>query len=162
MPDEVERTLRACSFEVSVLRRSPSFVQLQVEGEGEVVVLDLVAEPVPACELPQEEPVGLQRILVDTRHEILVDELGTLLHRFEPRDLVDLRELIARGGDLGRAMQDAAKKDGGFSPLTLGFCLDGFDAAVRARALGMSEAEAVALDGFRRELRDRIAALARP
>jgi hypothetical protein len=101
-------------------------------------------------------------ILVDTPHEILVNKLGTLLNRAEPRDLIDLRALLQHGGDLRRALRDAARKDGGFSPLTVGWSLEGFDVEKRGAALGMTATEVRELDAYRRRLRDEIAALARP
>ena len=56
----------------------------------------------------------------------------------------------------------AARKDGGFSPLTVSWSLEGFDVLKKAKAVGMSDAEARELDEFRQRLRDEIAALARP
>lgn len=161
-PEDAGDLLRSVGLAVTTLQRSASYVRLQVREHDEAVVLDLVAEPVPAAEAPREAAIGTQRILVDTPHEILVNKLGALLHRAEPRDLIDLRGLLAEGGDLRRALADAARKDGGFSPLTAGWSLEQFDVLSRARVLGLDEAEARELDQFRRRLRDEIAALAQP
>ncbi len=157
-----EQLLGSAGLEVAALQRSDTFVRLRATGNGETVIVDLVAEPVAVADPPREATVGNSRILVDTPHEILTNKLGTLLHRAEPRDLIDLRELLGRGGDLSRALGDAARKDGGFSPLTVGWSLQSFDVLARARTLGMSDADARELDCFRQRLRDDIAQLARP
>jgi len=165
LPDtsrQVERLLADAGLRVSALQRSPSFARMQASDDKEAVIVDLVAEPIPTAEPPSEQPVGATRILVDTRHEILVNKLGTLLHRREPRDLIDLQALLGAGGDLRRALVDAARKDGGFSPLTVGWSLESFAVDKRAAAIGLSEDQARDLDAFRRRLRDEIAALARP
>ena len=159
---QAERLLVRAGLDVTAIQRSETFARLRANARDEAVVIDLVAEPVPVADPPQEMTVGNSKVLVDTPHEILTNKLGTLLHRAEPRDLVDLRELVGRGGDLRRALRDAARKDGGFSPLTVGWALQGFEVVTRATALGMSESEANELDQFRQRLRDDIAALARP
>lgn len=125
-------------------------------------MVDLVAEPVPFVEPPQPAEIDGAMILVDTPHEILTNKLGTLLHRREPRDLIDIRALLQAGGDLTRALTDAARKDGGFSPLTLGWALEQFDVAVRARAMGADAAAAESLQQFCGWLRDEVVRLARP
>jgi len=161
-PQQAERLLVAAGMQVATIQRSPTVARLKATQGDDGVVLDFDAEPVPTVEAPAEHAVGRARILVDTRHEILVNKLGTLLNRAEPRDLVDLRELLASGGDLRRALLGAARKDGGFSALTVGWSLEGFDVIKKALALGMSERDARELDAFRQRLRDEIAALAKP
>lgn len=161
-PQQAERLLTAAGVRVATIQRSPTFARLKATLGDDSVVLDFVAEPVATVEAPAEHTIGRTRILVDTPHEILVNKLGTLLHRAEPRDLVDLRELLANGGNLRRALLGAARKDGGFSPLTVGWSLEGFDVLEKARALGMSESDARELDAFRQRLRDEIAGLAKP
>lgn len=78
-------------------------------------------------------------IQVDTPHEILVNKLCALLHRSELRDLVDIAALLARGGDLDRALRDAPKKEGGFSAVTLGWALTAWKIGEVARAAGMGD-----------------------
>ncbi|MBK8096961.1 MAG: nucleotidyl transferase AbiEii/AbiGii toxin family protein [Planctomycetes bacterium] len=162
LPDEALAAIRHSGLPVETMQRSDTFARLRVQCDAETVLVDLVAEPVPHAEPPHETALGEHRILVDTRHEILVNKLGTLLHRREPRDLEDLRLLLATGGDLRRALVDAAQKDGGFSPLTVGWALAGFDVRPRALAIGMPEARVQALEAFRSALAAEIAALARP
>jgi hypothetical protein len=96
------------------------FRRVLVADGAEVVVLDLVADPVPVVDAPRLAAPG---IYVDTAHEILVNKLTALLSRSEPRDLVDIRALVAAGGDLDRAIRDANVKDGGFSPSVLAWVL---------------------------------------
>lgn len=122
-PAQVEARLRAAGLELARLQTTPSFVRLSARsqgGGGEVVIVDLVADPVPVVEGPTELLPG---VWVDTPHEILVNKLTALLSRSEVRDLEDVRVLLERGGELERALRDAPCKDGGFSALTLGWLL---------------------------------------
>ncbi len=132
------------------------------ERSGEAVVIDLVAEPVPNVEPPQQVAAVGATIQIDSPHEILVNKLGTLLHRAEVRDLVDLQALLQRGGDLVRAMRDAGRKDGGFTPIMLGHLLHGFPLDRQAKIVGLDAATTAALDRFRADLAARIATLAQP
>ena len=100
----------------------------------EAIPIDLVAEPMPAIEAPIEPEPGIR---VDTRFAILVNKLGALLSRWAVRDLVDVRALLEDGQDFERALLEAAKRDGGFSPQTLAWVLDtapdtGLDDGLRA------------------------------
>jgi hypothetical protein len=78
-----------------------------------------------------------------------------LLHRSELRDLIDIEALLDIGGDLDRALADAPTKDGGFSALTLGWSLQGWQVAEVARAAGL-ESRALELEQFRNDLLVRI------
>ena len=97
-----------------------------------------------------------------SQHEILVNKLGALLHRAELRDLIDIEALLARGGDFEPAMRDAGRKDGGFSPVTLGWMLKSFPLERQAELSGCSRERAAQLERFRDELASRTARLARP
>ena len=121
IPDEVVRRLTAAGLDVQRLQAAPGFVRLRVEGDGEVLPVDLVAEPMSPIEAPIEVEPG---VLVDTTHAILVNKFNALLSRWAVRDLVDVRELLAAGGDFVRALRDAHARDGGFSPQTLAWVLD--------------------------------------
>jgi hypothetical protein len=103
----------------------------------------LVADPTETIEPPVLVDAGSVHVFLDSRHEILVSKLRTLLSRFEVRDLVDVRVLLDVGGELSRAIADAPRKDGGFSALTLAWVLQGFDAGRMAQSLGWSEADAI-------------------
>jgi hypothetical protein len=159
---EVARRLKADGLRVESLHSSDSFQRLSATGGGETVILDLVAEPVAAVEPAIELGHGGTRIRVDTPHEILVNKLCTLLGRAEYRDLVDVRALLAQGGDLERALRDAPRKDGGFSTLTLAWILRGLPVDAMATEEGVGEAERHALERFRDELVARLTAAARP
>lgn len=98
----------------------------------------------------------------DTSHEILLNKLCTLLSRKELRDLVDVRELLRQGGDLGRALGEAPRKDGGFSPLMLAWILRGASIQEMAPVGGLSSAEQVELEQFRDDLVARLTQMARP
>lgn len=153
---EVMARLRAAGFEIVEVRTTDTFTTLQVIRDGQAVVVDLVAEPVPTIEPARFASIGAVRILVDTPHEVLVNKLCALLHRSELRDLVDIHALVANGGDLDRALIDAPTKDGGFSPLTLGWVLDAWPVAQIARDAGLAS-QAEELERFRDELLARVA-----
>ena len=121
IPQELESTLRAAGLMVRVDREAPGFRRYVVEHSGERTIVDVVAEPVEAIEPAVEAEPG---ILVDSKHEILVNKLTTLLGRAAIRDLVDIGALLDDGGDLERALVDAARKDGGFSPPMLAWVLE--------------------------------------
>lgn len=122
-PDEVIRRFAAAGLQVTVERSAPAFRRLRISDGQEVLLVDLVADPIATIEPPEAQDVEGRQILVDTRHEILVNKLTTLLSRSELRDLVDLKALIEAGGDLERGIRDAPKKDGGFSGPTLAWLL---------------------------------------
>ena len=103
-----------------------------------------------------------EAIHVDTPHEILVNKLCALLGRAELRDLIDLQQLLARGGNLEQALRDAPRKDGGFSPLTLAWVLKNTDPAPLARAMGWGEAQIEGLSNFHAWLIDRLIAAGAP
>lgn len=119
-PVEVERRLRDAGLDVVALQTAPGFRRLRVSDGVEVIPIDLVAEPVLTVEAPIEVAPGIR---VDTPHEILTNKLGALLSRWAVRDLVDLQALLATGLPLERALTDAHRKDGGFSPATLAWVL---------------------------------------
>ncbi len=153
---DVTARLDTAGLDVKQLRTGDAFTALRVAGEGEVVIVDLVAEPVASIEEPRRIDHRGVSILVDTPHEVLVNKLCTLLHRSELRDLVDIQALLASGGDLDRAVADAPRKDGGFSALTLSYTLEGWGVGDAARAAGMAD-RADELDRFRSDLLDRVA-----
>jgi len=160
--DRVREQLVASGFDVAVLRTSPTFSQLDVRDETSSVVVDLVADPTPQAEAPQLTALGEATILVDTPHQLLVNKLCALLSRSELRDLIDVRELLTRGGDLHRALEHSPQQDGGFSPLTFGWSVRGLRVDRLGHALGLSDDAIVELEKFRDELVDRVIDEARP
>ena len=161
-PREAEAALRADGLKVEVLRTAPAFAELRVGDGTNVCIVDLVAEPFGPVEAPQRAEVEGVAFAVDTPHEILVNKLAALLSRSELRDLVDVKALLAAGGDLERALGDAPRKDAGFSPLTLAWVLKGFAPATLARVLGVGPADTEEIVAFHHRLLERITALARP
>ena len=159
---EVERRLGAAGFSAQVLQRDPAFCRLRVARGADVVVVDLVADPVPAVADPSEQALGDVRILVDPPHEILVAKLGALLSRSELRDLDDVRALLEAGGDLSRAVADAPRKDSGFSPVTLAWVLQEMPIGAMGRALGRGAGEIRGFEDFRERLVGAILATAKP
>jgi len=139
-----------------------SLTPLQVEKGDAVVVLDLVAEPLPTVEAPGAHAVAGARVLVDGPHELLVSKLCALLGRSELRDLEDVRTLLDGGGDLARAVGDAPRKDAGFSPVTLAWVLEQLPVNAMAAVLGRSDDESLALQAFRDGLVRAVLALAKP
>lgn len=137
--DQEPRRLTSClsqaGFSVTPRQQSPGFVRLDIGLGSDSVLVDLVAEPIATIEPPVMLPPG---IWVDTPHEILVNKLTALLSRSELRDLEDTRQLVAAGGDLERALADAPRKDGSFSPSTLAWVLEQAPLG-RASDLGFDE-----------------------
>jgi hypothetical protein len=152
LPEEVRERLSKAGLEVTALQTADTFYQLRVSDQEKVCIVDLVAEPMPPTELPQSMRIGNVLIRVDTPHEILVNKLCALLGRAEIRDLVDVRSLLETGTDLKRALQDAPRKDAGFSPLTLAWVLRDLRPSALARAANLGQAEAEALEGFKERL----------
>lgn len=162
VPEEAARRLVASGFEVVSLQAADTFRRYRVSDGSESVILDLVAEPIPVIESPMSLDWGGIPIFVDTRHEILVNKLCALVHRAELRDLSDVCDLLATGGDLARAMQDAPKKEAGFSALTLAWLLRQLPVPSLAEAAGMGPEAAQTLASRRDELLGRLTQLTRP
>lgn len=162
LPDEVVRCLRAAGLEVTGLRSSDAFRSFRVSDGRETVIVDLVADPVEVVEEPATVRWGQAEFLADTAHEILVNKLCSLVHRSELRDLADVRSLLASGGDLERALLDAPRKDGGFSPMTLAWLLRELAIDSMTALEGWDSSRASELARFREELVHRIMRLAKP
>ena len=127
--NEVRQCLLNANLSPTDLHTSPGFRRFSIQSDDETLVIDLVADPVPHI----APPIERDGLLIDSPHEILVNKLCALLSRSEPRDLVDVGALVAHGEDLQRAIADAPKKDGGFSPPTLAWVLESFSLASSAR-----------------------------
>lgn len=148
--------LQAEGLVAEALRSAPAFAELRVGDGTEVCIVDLVAEPFAPIEPPERAEVQGASIEVDTRHEILVNKLTTLLSRSELRDLQDVKALLDAGGDLERALADAPTKDAGFSALTLAWVLRSFEPRSLARAVGWSDADIDQLVSFQQWLLERL------
>lgn len=154
--------LRADGLRVSSVQSGTSMHRPLVATEGNTTILDLVADPVPVIESPERRSWGTHVIQVDTAHEILVNKLCALVQHSELRDLFDVWKLVEAGADLGRAVVDAPRKDGGFSPLTLAWLLKELALERAALAEGWPEERTRALAAFREALIARLRDLARP
>ena len=156
------RTLQVAGLAAVPLRSSATFGQLSVRDASDAVVVDLVADPTPRAEPPRPAAVGDTTILVETPHQLLVNKLNALLSRSEVRDLVDVRALLAAGGDLTRALGDCPDQDAGFSPLTFSWATRGLPVSKLAKALGWTDADAEELERFRDGLVEQVLVQARP
>lgn len=152
LPDEAVHLLRTHGFDASVQERFATFSRLLAGRDGEIVVVDLVADPVPALEPPTPHRIGQRTVLVDTAREIMANKLCALLGRSELRDLVDLKALLDAGRELGPALVDAAQKDTGFSPIQLAWTVRGFPLNRVAAAEGLDPAGVDQLRDFRDRL----------
>jgi hypothetical protein len=161
LPRKGRDLLRAEGLEVSDLQTARSFHQFRVSLGVESCIVDLVADPSEVLETPRVFDIGAP-IQVDTPHEILVNKLCALLGRAELRDLIDLRDLLAQGGNLDRALRDAPRKDGGFSPLTLAWVLKETGPEPAARALGCNEAQIRDVSEFHSRLIEKLIAAGTP
>jgi predicted nucleotidyltransferase component of viral defense system len=155
-------TLRAAGLQVSSTQLGTAMHKLSVSDASETLVVDLVADPVRCIEEPTRVAIAGRTLLVDTRHEILVNKICTLIQRSELRDLDDVRELLDNGGDLARALADAPRKDGGFSPLVLLWLLRQLPIRDLAQREAWSEQRTERVSNFRDALVERLAADARP
>ncbi|MAE69240.1 MAG: hypothetical protein CME06_02095 [Gemmatimonadetes bacterium] len=79
-----------------------------------------------------------------------------------PEHLIDVRELLARGGDLLRALGDAPRKDGGFLPLTLVWLLGQLSIEAIGKAEGLTPDETRGLERFRDRLVETLSELTLP
>jgi hypothetical protein len=141
----IRARLRDQGWSVDTLAMRTTFVRLGVTDGAENVHIELRAEPVAALETPWELAAGL---FIDTPYELLVATLVSLQIRCDSRDLSELRALLDHSGDLPRALIDAPRKDGGFSPQSLAWVLD---------TLPRTNLTAE-LDSFRKHLIDRLLA----
>lgn len=162
LPMDVASLLAADGFVVESVQSAPAFHRYRVLKGEETVLVDLVADPVPALEEPREFVIDGVAILVDTEREILVNKLCALLERSELRDLQDVRILLEAGGDLERSLSQAPQKDAGFSPLTLAWVLRELPISSLGLASGWRAEEVSSLERFREDLLQKIARLAKP
>jgi predicted nucleotidyltransferase component of viral defense system len=162
LPREVEERLRAAGLEVCTVQSGLTFCRLNVSRAAETCVVDLVADPVAPVETPEEVELEGRRIAVDSPREILANKLAALLGRCELRDLADVKALLESGLDLVQGLRDAARKDAGFSALTLAWVLRDIDPRAAAQSLGWTPDDADEIAEFRRQLVDRLIELGGP
>ncbi len=141
--------LKNSGYTVSIIQNEPAFCRLNIEQKNESLVIDLVAENIAPVDPPREWVCRGTPIQVDSLHELLVTKLCALLGRSEIRDLIDLQELLRSGGNLQKALPDAAQKDAGFSPLTLAWVLQELPVDNLAQEIKLPKEEALQLQVFR-------------
>lgn len=156
LPEEVRNRLARSGLAVTPIQSGSTFARCRVSDEGGTCIVDMVADPVGALESPIQMRFGSLTITVDTPHEILVNKLCALLGRSEIRDLEDIEALLESGADLERALQDAPRKDGGFSPLTLAWVLKELQPRTLAQLAGLSSEQADRLESFKARLLQRL------
>lgn len=145
--------LAADGLAAETVQDSPQFSRLRVRTADEVLVIDLVAEPVAGLLEPHEVDLDGRSIRVDTAQEILGNKLGALYSRWEIRDLVDVKALLEVGADLELGLSAAAIKDGGFGRADLAWALSQMNIEGTATKEGYPGPE---LAAFARELQDRL------
>lgn len=158
LADEVRALLCAEALDVQDLQTGMTFHRLNVTDGNLSCLIDLVADPSPAIEMPTRIGFGEGSLQVDTRYEILVNKLCALLGRSELRDLEDLKALVDAGEDLERGLADAPQKDGGFSPIILAWLLRQFPVEKLARVAGWEDDKTRDLAAFRDRLVEQLLA----
>ncbi len=117
-----DRALRAAAARlgatVTLLTRTTDFARALVTRPGEEVLVDLVRDRVPAL----EAKVVIDGVRLDSPREIAANKLNALADRAEPRDLVDLRALLA-SRSLDDVLADGARKSLACEPATLAWIL---------------------------------------
>ncbi|MDE3046336.1 MAG: nucleotidyl transferase AbiEii/AbiGii toxin family protein [Verrucomicrobiota bacterium] len=162
IPKMTVSLLKETGYSVSIIQNEPTFCRLKVEQKNESLVVDLVAENISPVEPPRAWVCEGTTIQVDSIHELLVTKLCALLGRSEIRDLIDLEVLLSSGGDLPKALHDAAKKDTGFSPLTLAWVLRELPVDALGQAMKLSKEEVLKLYNFRDWFLERLLEVSSP
>lgn len=156
LSDVVSSSISTAGLTVETLRTSPAFVQLRATDQSSAVIIDLIAEAADNLDPPARQRIGDAEVLVDSPRAILAEKLCALLERSEIRDLIDVEALVRIGESLQTAIDDAPRRDSGFSPLTLAWVLRTLDVAAMAPSAGIDPPAAQRLDDFRRWLIDRL------
>jgi len=116
----VNEVAREMGADVESLQTSPDFRRLLLRRGESAIVVDLVHEYVYQIDRAKQVVNGIR---LDTPEEILANKFCALLSRSEVRDLVDVRALEKAGYSIDAAIDDAGKKDSGFTPAQLAWVL---------------------------------------
>lgn len=162
LPRVVCERIEADGLRWRAIQSGDTFSRIEVTDGTDSCLVDLVVEPWPSLTTPERVEVDGRSIEVDSAHEILVNKLVAMLGRSELRDLEDVAMLLDRGGDYPRALADAPRKDGGFSPLVLAWLLQGWKLDKLAESARWEPERVERLGRFREELVARLLASARP
>lgn len=119
------------------------------------VRVDLVVDLAPQL----HSKIVIDGVRCDTVEEILVNKLCALVGRSEIRDLVDLMWLERAGHSIEAHLEEATKKDGGFSPATAAWILSNVRIIPQRVPAGTDADE---LEAFRASIEARLRRLAFP
>lgn len=160
-PDLAQRALegaaRSLGCEIETQVRYPEFRRLLVTRGDDSTLVDLAIDRAPQVE---RDKVRFGAVVVDTEREIVAIKLRALVGRCEVRDLVDLKALLEHGIGLERALEDAAKKDGGVNAATLAWLLN--DVSIGRDAVIPGGGSATELEAWRVRLVVELRRLAHP
>jgi hypothetical protein len=151
----LEAAVASMGGSIESLRTFPEFQRFLVRRGEESVLVDLVIDHAPDVDAVAEHG----GVRMHSIREIAANKVCALVGRGEIRDLIDLRELLAKGLDLRSVLADGSRKDGGVDAATLAWLLDSLRIDKDAQLPGVT---AAALDAFRRELVVRLRAIAMP
>lgn len=152
LPDTTLQCLRGDGLHAEPHRLSRQHWQIEVSDGVESVVVEFVGGWSAAAEAPATVPFHGREILVESHHELLVRKLTAVFDRAEPRDLDDIRALLASGGDLHRAIRDARRAFSGLTPATLVSALRALPLARLAGVVGWSPEKTAEMTAFRDDL----------
>jgi len=154
---ESDRSVRATAARlgasVEPLATSPEHRRYLVARDDQSVRVDVVLDRAPQF----ATKVAIEGVLCDSREEIFVNKLCTLVSRSEIRDLVDLFWLERDGLRVEDFLEEATKKDGGFSAATAAWLLGRLRVPRERVPEGTDAAE---LESFRSDLEVRLRAAA--
>ena len=126
--DDGDRALVGLALEldgtVERVQTAQDFRRRIVQRGEEAVIVDLVRDRAPQGDAAKDV-FGV--VHVDPPQEILSNKLCTLLSRSELRDLIDVYALEKAGFRIEDALPLAQQKDGGLTPLQLGWVLSQID-----------------------------------
>jgi len=142
--------------ESQVVRDGGGLVTATLGGDGLALTVDLVHEPVPQL----AAPTVIEGVRVASAEDLRAAKLGCLLHRTEPRDLVDLLFLDRAGHPPEHDLVGALTKDGGIDPATLAWLLRDFPTRPMPQMLEVLSA--VELVAWRDELARRMGEVSIP
>jgi hypothetical protein len=141
----------------SIMQADGDFRRFAVARDGELTLVDLVIDRAPQA-IPEKTLFG--RVRVDPPREIAANKLCALLDRSEPRDLVDLKLLLASGLRLEDACNDALVKHASADPATLAWAIAQLH--LEPASVIPAGVDLAGLEKFRTDLVDQLACLALP
>jgi hypothetical protein len=112
----------ANGWRLEPLRTWPGFRRFLVVNDAEETLVDIVHDTAPQLVAVADKPIAFGA-RIDDLSDLVANKLCAALGRSEVKDLVDLYALDAAGVDLISAIGQAARKDAGMDPATLGWVL---------------------------------------